>query len=155
VDSLHSQSRVVYRPSRSTWVALLAVWVGLALIGTLVAITRANLLFPVLWIGLGGGAITCVFLSTVALEWSPQELRYRALFRTRSIRFQDIESATMSNLKGPLTPPFMLLLKPKDHAKQAVAVNLKLFSTTALRPLRDVLGVNGITVSGDQTPSER
>ena len=141
---------VAYRPARAVWVVFLVIWGWLALLGALVAITSGNVLFPVLWIGLVGGVVSCVLLSSVLLQWSAEEISYRSLFRTRAIRFRDIGKAEISSrARGPFTPPLLLVIRPRDdRATPAIRVNLKLFSPHALRALRDVLAANGIVVAG-------
>lgn len=139
---------VILRPARSTWVVFLVIWGWLVLLGTLVAIKNGNFLFPVLWIGLAGGIASCVLLSSVSLQCSSEEIIYRSLFRTLTIRFGDVEGAEISSrARGPFSPPLLLVIKPKIHvALPPIKINLKLFSPGALRALRETLAANGVVV---------
>lgn len=136
------------RPARSTWVVSLVIWGWLVLLGTLVAIKNGNFIFPVLWIGLAGGIASCVLLSSVSLQFSSEEIIYRSLFRTHTIRFGDVDGAEISSrVRGPFSPPLLLVIKPKIHiALPPIKINLKLFSPAALSAVKEALSANGVVV---------
>ncbi|GHU17639.1 hypothetical protein FACS189475_01770 [Betaproteobacteria bacterium] len=141
---------VVHRPARATWTVFLVIWGSLALLGASVASKSGNIFFPVLWIGLAGGVVSSVLLSSVLLQWSAAEISYRSLFRTRAIRFCDIREAKISSReRGPFTPPLLLMIKPKDDRAMPIRVNLKLFSVESLSALSDVLAANGVVMTSN------
>lgn len=137
-----------HRPTPSVYIVFLAIWGTVVVIGGLVAIKNQDFSFPVLWIGIGGGVLSVFALSRVKVLWTEDELVYHSVFSIHRVRFSAVGIATISRpIKGPLNPPYLLVLNSASTGDLLFAINLKLFSRSTWTELRRVLNANHITIT--------
>ena len=135
-----------HRAAGSTWAVFGAIWGVLLALSGLVALRDRALALPFLWIGLGGALVSAIVLSRVSLQWCGDQLEYRSLLGTRTIRFSEIDSAGIAGGRGPFEPPMLLEIRPKQKRASFLRINLKLFSVVAVTELRDVLVAHGVEI---------